>query len=61
MSETNYDRYFGTPEKAAWTASEMCRAIDNCEHCPFVNEHGCPEWTLVRTQKWLEREANDAD
>lgn len=61
MSETNYERYFGTPEKAARTASQMCRAAAYCDRCPFEDKHRCPEGTLARALEWLESEADDGN
>ena len=54
MSETNYQRYFGTPEKAAkWLADK-----EICEYCRFY--YGCSaddrECEGIM-RKWLESEA----
>ena len=29
--QTNYERYFGTPEKVAKNVSKMCQAIKDCD------------------------------
>lgn len=60
MSETNYERYFGTPEKAADFMESVCNVIDGheaCGHCPVwginIRCYGSREQML----EWLESEA----
>ncbi len=36
-SETNYERLFGTPERAARIVTDMCDLADKCPGCPFFN------------------------
>ena len=57
MSETNYERYFGTPEKAAEMAKLICYLFRRCDGCPFDNAdcgglNGTEVWL-----EWLESEA----
>lgn len=50
MSETNYQRYFGTPEKAAeW----LCYNIKECPDCEYFYTDKCGTGYL----EWLESEA----
>lgn len=56
MSETNYERYFGTPEKAAETASKLCDKLDTCDHC-VLNDGLCPYQDGEEWLEWLESEA----
>lgn len=57
MSETNYQRYFGTPEKAAEIVSNLCQVVKDCDYCPFWKEEGCPNDSTTTTLEWLESEA----
>ena len=56
--ETNYERYFGTPEKAA--AYLACHT--RCSDCELIGEW-CNGSSKCKDaiNAWLEREANDAD
>lgn len=58
MSETNYERYFGTPEKAAAYLASHTR----CADCDLLGE-GCTTSRKCKEtiMKWLESEANDGD
>jgi hypothetical protein len=57
VSETNYQRYFGTPEKASEIVSKLCKAVKDCDYCPFWKEKTCPECALENTREWMETEA----
>lgn len=58
---TNYERYFGTPEKVADIVSEL---LHSCEDC-FIPYGAClkkDKWFCEKSMKaWLESEADDAD
>ena len=57
MTETNYQRYFGTPEKAA----EFLGVYLNCYVCPAECPDGpaiiFPTQCVGRILEWLESEA----
>lgn len=57
MSETNYQRYFGTPEKAA----EFLGVYLNCDVCPAECPNGpaiiFPTQCIGCILEWLESEA----
>lgn len=60
MSETNYQRYFGTPEKAAKfiegnIVCDQCKIRDFCDKATKAKD--CASTAL----EWLESEADDAD
>lgn len=60
MSETNYQRYFGTESKTAMMLSDLCQAIRSCAACPFYNEQEdiCPFGNNpALAEEWLESEA----
>lgn len=59
--QTNYERYFGTSEKAAGIISQLCQAIVDCGYCPFWKKENCPNDNTTMALKWLESEATDAD
>lgn len=59
--QTNYERYFGTPEKVAKNVSKMCQAIKDCDRCPFWKEESCPTDSTTVALKWVESEALNAD
>lgn len=53
MSESNYEKLFGTPEKTAWTIAEACEEYDggtcgNClaqeAHCGLGDYNALLEW-----------------
>ena len=54
--QTNYQRYFGTPEKAARVLQEWCYAKEDCSECPFLALEPCP-WQANSMSSWLESEA----
>lgn len=57
MSETNYQRFFGTPEKAAETLDLITKC---CNECADFGCHKCPigpECELGDIFEWLESEA----
>ena len=55
---TNYERYFGTPQKAAKVAAAFCRAADHCYNCPFGDLGTCPSGDSEHAYiEWLESEA----
>ena len=56
VSETNYQRYFGAPEKAA----EMLGKVASCgRECPLFNTEHCPYERKCEDAwfEWLESEA----
>lgn len=55
MSETNYERYFGTPEKAAELMTDMCDAME-CELCP-LEKVKCPGAQFGTYLSWMEASA----
>ena len=55
MSETNYERHFGTPEKAAETVGKLCDKLDTCDGC-FL-DGACPYQDGLGWLEWLESEA----
>ena len=54
--ETNYKRYFGTPEKAAAIADKLCDKLDTCDYC-VLNDGSCPYKDGYEWLEWLESEA----
>ena len=53
--ETNYERLFGTPQKAAETIRSICKYLDGCMHCVTPISH-C-DGKLESIVAWLESEA----
>jgi len=37
-TETNWERLFGTPERAARTMARMCMCAEHCEACPLFDQ-----------------------
>lgn len=59
-TETNWQRYFGTPEKTATTLVAVCVRARSCFECPVFDPDGddCPiVEDLVRAMEWLEADA----
>lgn len=55
MSETNYERYFGTPEKAAALIEKVCFGAYSCSYCAL--DGACPYQGGKEWREWLESEA----
>jgi hypothetical protein len=55
-AETNYQRYFGTPEKAVRVLQAWCDANRDCFGCPFLTLDTCPR-QANNMSSWLESEA----
>lgn len=55
---TNYERLYGSPEKAAETILSLCENAKSCETCVLKTENGnfCGE-----PLTWLLMEEQDAD
>lgn len=51
---TNYEKLFGTPERAARTLEEIKCDNDICEFCPIFE--ACDNCLDVPLLKWLESE-----
>lgn len=52
MSESNYEKLFGTPERAARTLSAMCAEIESCDHCEMKRTiGGCGSYDALL--EWL--------
>lgn len=60
--ETNYDRLFGTPERAFKTIQDICEENGGCaiggESCPFYSIDACGH--LESCVAYLREEAEDA-
>lgn len=54
MSESNYEKMFGTPERAARTLEEIKCDNDICEFCPMFE--ACDNCLEVPLLEWLESE-----
>lgn len=53
-TETNWERLFGTPERAAQTLADICDDCDLCNGCPADCEsHDCYDALL----EWLRSDA----
>ena len=60
-SETNYEKLFGTPEKAAWTLANACAKCDDnlpCWECPLSEIIGSNVYE-PELLEWLESEVRD--
>ena len=56
LSESNYERLFGTPERAAETLANNCDDYNLCDGCSADCEsHDCYDALL----EWLESEVSD--
>ena len=53
-AQTNWQKFFGTPERAAGFLIEMCHGYGYCDHCPLKDQRSCPgdKGALI----WLENE-----
>ena len=58
---TNYEKLFGTPEKAAETLKRMCIGMESCTHCPLymVGVDFCESNDGDGVAEWLESEVRD--
>ena len=65
MRESNYEKLFGTPERAARTMEEFeldqinwCRGTDCCEKCPYeFDRYGCCLPDGFSLLEWLRGDA----
>jgi len=58
---TNYEKLFGTPEKAAWTLANACAKCDDnfpCWECPLSEIIGSNVYE-PELLEWLESEVRD--
>jgi len=59
---TNYEKLFGTPERAAETLMDMCQSMGDCAHCPMyvAGLAFCDSGTYGGdVLEWLESEVRD--
>ena len=64
--ETNWERLFGTPERAAQTLREFeldhlnwCHGTDGCESCPYeFDRYGCYLPDGFELLEWLREEGD---
>jgi len=61
LSESNYERLFGTPERAAETLKSMCISMEECSHCPLYASgvDFCEGGEGDGVAKWMESEVRD--
>lgn len=65
VMESNYERLFGTPERAARTLEELeldqlnwCRGTEYCESCPYeFDRYGCYPPDGFSLIEWLRGDA----
>ena len=59
---TNYEKLFGTPERAAETLKRMCVSMESCTYCPLhaAGVDFCESDEGDGVAEWLESEVRDA-
>lgn len=55
-AESNWQRYFGNPERAAKFMRELCLESDTCTLCPLEIERSCP-YHAASFIEWMEADA----
>jgi hypothetical protein len=60
-TETNWERLFGTPERAAETLKRMCVSMESCTYCPLyaAGVDFCESNEGDGVAEWLESEVRD--